>query len=514
MTATSQATRTPQAARTIADGPPSGAVLRPVVLSALLVTLGTALGFVRDLMMARYFGANGRTDAFLVGWTIPETVSPLLIEDAMALLMIPVFSRLIEEQGSVRGLVTRTLPRMSAVLAALAGLTAWGAPFLVGLLAPGLSTSGLAVQCVRLTSITVLTFGIAGFLSAGLRAHQTFGPAAALSAAYNVGILGVVVGLHTDLGILSAALGVACGSILMSAVQFPAFLRRADLSPRLREPSSSRAFAAVIPVVLYTLTRQAQVFVERFLGSSLAPGSISHLNYAQKVAQVPMILALVIVTVTFPLLARDSARGNDERVRRRVETDLATVGGVVILAAAYLVAFASPIIKILFEHGEFTAADTATTAAIMRVYALGLVGQAFVGVLGRAFFAAGRPRWYPVLAIVVGLVVNAGLGAFFVGRAGVLAIAGANAAGITISALLLLVALRCWVPVSIGRIARQVARMLPAGGIACWAGWLTAGALRDVFVPAVLAAGAVVVVAAYLLVLVITRSTFLVRPWS
>ncbi|MGH3239087.1 MAG: lipid II flippase MurJ, partial [Spirillospora sp.] len=387
------------------------------MLSGVLVAAGTGLGFLRDLQMAHLFGASGSTDAFLVAWTIPETVSPLLIEDAMALLMIPVVTRLLARGGGLRPLVATTLPRMVLGLSVVTVALVAAAPVLVDALAPGLVERGPAVRCVRLAAITVVTFGVAGFMSATLRAHHRFGPPAAIYLAYNVGILALIGGLSGVAGVTSAAIGVACGSVLMIAIQAPAFVRclreskpRSQPRPQPRSQSRSRVasvrdvdvwvgFAAVAPVVVYTVTRQAQVFVERFFGSELPAGSISHLNYAQKVAQVPMILSLMIVTVTFPRLARASADGDTAAVARRIQRDLAVASAMVLAASAFLVAYAPLVIKVLFEHGEFTAADTRSTASVMRVYALGLWGQMAVGLAARAFFAGRRPPWRPAAVL-------------------------------------------------------------------------------------------------------------------
>ncbi|WP_262402081.1 lipid II flippase MurJ [Actinomadura sp. CNU-125] len=173
---------------------------RAAVLSGVLVAAGTGLGFLRDLVMAHLFGASRGTDAFLVAWTIPETVSPLLIEDAMALLMVPVVTRLLARGDGLRPFARRTLPRLVAGLAVVTVTLALAAPAVVGLLAPGLPGHGPAVLCVRLTAVTVVTFGVAGFMSATLRAHHRFGPPAAIYAAYNVGILALIAGLSAPRG--------------------------------------------------------------------------------------------------------------------------------------------------------------------------------------------------------------------------------------------------------------------------------------------------------------------------
>ncbi|GAA1792201.1 lipid II flippase MurJ [Actinomadura chokoriensis] len=491
---------------------------RAAALSGVLIAAGTGLGFARDLVMAHMFGASRSTDAFLVAWTIPETVSPLLIEDAMALLMVPAVTRLLARGDGLRPLAGSTLPRMVLGLSLITVTLIAAAPVVVDVLAPGLDESAAAVQCVRLTAITVVTFGVAGFMSAALRAHHRFGPPAAIYLAYNVGILALIAGLSGVVGITSAAVGVAAGSLLMIAVQAPAFARCLRDSPPVRALGGDGVewrlgIAAVAPVVVYTVTRQSQVFVERFLGSELAAGSISHLNYAQKVAQVPMVLSLLIVTVTFPRLARASADGDTWQVARRIRQDLVIASTMVLGASAFLIAFAPAVIALLFQHGEFTADDTASTASIMRIYALGLWGQSAVGLAARAFFAQRRPTWRPARVLCLGLVVTAAIGGAFAASAGTLALAAANAAGITLAAVLLLGGLRRGIaPVSPRRIAADVSRLVLAAAGACAAGGLTAHAAAGLPPLVLLAVGGLVTTAVFA-VLIVLAGPDLVAPW-
>lgn len=518
---TEAAGRTAVAERPPEGVPPTGtgggSVRRAALLSGVLVAGGTGLGFLRDLTMAHLFGAGRETDAFLVGWTIPETVSPLLIEDAMALVMVPLITRTLTGRDGVRPLLAWVLPRLAAGLACAVAVIMATAPWLVGLLAPGLPDADAATRCVRLTALTVLTFGVAGFMCATLRAHHRFGPPAAIYLAYNAGILASLALFAGTLHVTAAALGVAIGGACMIAVQAPAFascVRSAPRAPRApRTPRAGRPaveLALIAPIVACTLLRQAQVFVERFLGSGLASGSISHLNYAQKVAQVPMVLSLLVVTVTFPRLVRSSASGDTGLVRRRVEADLVVVSGVVLVATAFLVAFAPQIVAVLFEHGRFTPADTERTALILRVYTLGLWGQSVIGVSVRAFFAGDRPTWRPARALVTGLAVTVAVGAGGVGLAGTTALAAANATGITVAALLLLRAVRARVaPISFRTVGAGAGRLLLAALAACAAGLLLAERLDGLVPPvAVLAVGGAVVAAVFAAVALAFTRTF------
>ncbi|MCP2308134.1 lipid II flippase MurJ [Kitasatospora paracochleata] len=447
--------------------PRRGFLAKAFGVTALLSAAGSALGLLRDLLLARYFGANQGTDAFLVAWTVPETAAPLLIEDAMAFLMVPAFSLALvlrEERphgpDPVRQLVRSTLPWLLLALCTLSAAAALGAPQLVDVLAPGLADPQLAVTCTRITAITILPFGVVGYLTSALRAHHGFTAPATIYVAYNLGILGLLLTCHRLWGVRSAALGVAFGSLLMASVLIVPFIARlrAGRRRRARGRSAARSLVliplAMLPVAAFTLTRQAQVFIERYLGSGLPPGTISHLNYAAKVSQLAMTSAILIVTVTFPVVARALAAGDLTAARDRVEKDLGQASAVVLVGTAFLMACAPSVVALLFERGAFGAHDTAATAAVIRIYSFGLPAQALVGVMVRPYFSvrpvvrrADAPRtdsgprlldWFPVAAMGLGLLVTVGVGLAATPRFGALGLAAGNAAGITTTAVLLL----------------------------------------------------------------------------
>ncbi|MDT0492391.1 murein biosynthesis integral membrane protein MurJ [Streptomyces sp. NPDC012600] len=508
------------------EAPGLGSFLaRAAAATAVLTVLGAVLGLVRDQAIARYFGASDASDAFLIAWTVPEMAATLLIEDGMALLLVPAFSLALTRRAAaegepgadpVRELVAATLPRLCLLLTAGAALLMAGAPWVVSVLAPGLADPGLAVDCTRLTAVTVLTFGITGYFSAALRAHRSFLPPAGVYVAYNIGIIGMTLALHAVWGVRAAAAGVAVGSLLMILTQLPVFLRFLPLA-RPRPPRFGRlgrravrtspllGMAVLAPVVLFVVSRQSQVLVERFLASTLPAGAISHLNYAQKVAQMPMVLSLMICTVTFPVVARAMADGNREKARQRVERDLALAGMVVLLGTAVVLGYAPQIIEVLFQRGAFDTADTEATAQVMRVYAAGLLGHCLVGALSRPFFSSGRPTWFPAFAMGTGLLVTMGAGYALTYRFGVDGIATANALGISTTALLLLMGLGTRVvPIRARAVTLALGRLTGAALVAGAVGWAAAPLLPDAVLS--LAAGCLLVPAVFFLTGLALRS--------
>ncbi|WP_369383916.1 murein biosynthesis integral membrane protein MurJ [Streptomyces sp. cg36] len=490
--------------------PSHGFLARAAAVTAALTVAGAVLGLVRDQTFAHVFGADTDTDAFLVAWTVPEVAATLLIEDGLALVLVPAFSlaavrrsgpaALVHQGGPdrrtpaadpVRALVAATLPRLALALTALAALLVVAAPALVGLLAPGLPRPGLAVDCTRLTATCALTFGLAGYCSAALRGHGRFLAPATIYVAYNTGIIAVLLAFGARWGVRAAAAGVAAGGCLMVAAQVPplwrGMRRTARPGTRWRTPRAARSatgerapkertgalrLAMVAPVIVFALARQFQTLIERHLAAPLPAGAISHLNYAQKVAQMPMVLSLMLCTVTFPVVARALAAGETERARRRVEGDLLVAGAIVLLGTAVVIGCAPQIVELLFQRGAFGPADTAATAAVMRVYALGLLAQTMVGVLVRSYFSAARPTWYPAATMLACLVVTAAAGAWAAPAWGARGIAAANALGIAVGALALFAGTgRRSVGLPRRRVGGELLKLAAAGAGATGACW-------------------------------------------
>ncbi|MFE4371280.1 lipid II flippase MurJ [Streptomyces sp. NPDC056835] len=491
---------------------------RAAFLTALLTAAGALLGLVRDQTIAHLYGAGPDTDAFLVAWTVPEVAATLLIEDAMALILVPAFSLALARRATapgldpdpVRLLVRSTLPRLFLALGAGSALLVATAPWVVAVLAPGLPEPGLAVDCTRLTATCAFTFGMAGYCSAALRAHGSFTAPAMIYVAYNAGIITTMLAVRDRWGVRAAAAGVAIGGALMVLVQVPVLWRglrarrpvvvtTTGQGPKAAGVGPPVALALLAPVIVFALSRQSQVLIERFLAAPLPAGAISHLNYAQKVAQIPMTLSMMLCTVTFPVVARAMAAGDTERARLRVERDLALAGIIVLTGAATVVACAPQIIEVLFQRGAFDPADTAATADVMRVYALGLLGHTLVGALVRCYFSAARPLWFPAFAMLTGLALTTGVGTLLVQVWGVLGIAAANALGITVTAALMLYRVgRHSVPVSLRFMTGGLVKLGAAAAAATGSGWLCGALVPS---PVLGAMAACVVVSAVFLVI-------------
>jgi putative peptidoglycan lipid II flippase len=478
-----------------------GRLLRTTILVAVIYGLGSVLGLVRDMFIARYFGASPDTDAFLVAWTVPETVTPVLAEGVLIYLLVPIMSRELEQGGTPQRVLDRTLLLTVVLLAVLTGVVALAAPVIVAILGPGLAEPDLAVRCTQAAAATVLFLGLSGYMNATLRATGSFLLPTWIYVIYNVGIVAVMVIFHERLGVYSAAVGLAVGSAGIVMMLSPAFLKRVRLRT-LRLHLDRRLLAGLgicVPIVAYTLGRQAQVWVERTLGSVLDPGAISYLNYAEKVAQIPMVVAGTVVLVAMPSLARHAAARRTADFRRGIERSLRFGTLIIVPATVALVVFAPQLIDVLFVRGAFTSQDAETTAHIMRVYSLGLLGQLLVGNASTYFWTGGRRTWYPATAMLAGLVVTVVVSAAGLRAWQAAGIALGNAVGISVAAMLLLIGVRRRVVnIAMRSFLAVTGQTVLAGAAAGIVAWPLAHVLRDNLPTLVVALlGGLVLVAVY-----------------
>lgn len=496
-------------------------VLRATVVYLLVTTAGRGLGLVRDLVLAHTYGATAETDAFSVAWMVPETVTPLLLEGALIFALVPLFARCMEDEGSVRPLLLRSMLPVAGALLAAATLVAAGSNAVVSALSPGLDapTAGLASSMVVLAASCVLTMGFAGYMRAALNAAGTFGVTGAVYAVYNLGILLCVLTLSATAGIIAAAIGLAVGGAAMVLVQLPAFLRL--LSPHNTGAPRARAFhpfdtrfyrapgrwrlgplslvpdrvllgelALVLPIGLFAVTRHAQVYAERFFGSYLEPGAISHLGYATRLGQLPMTTAITVAAVGFAAAARAAHGGRLREVEEAFVGDLRSALALVTPAVALLLLFPHDVVGAFFGRGAFGEEDVSLTAATLRAYSLGLFGHAAVYVAALPFFNYRRSFGAAVGAAAAGLVVTAAVDAALVfgsaGGIGAVGLALGNAAGISVTAVLLLLLVRRKLlpQTRLGSVAGAARKTvacaagaaLPAKAVAALAAWAIEGA--------------------------------------
>ncbi|HUF90780.1 MAG TPA: murein biosynthesis integral membrane protein MurJ [Candidatus Limnocylindria bacterium] len=403
--------------------PAEGGTERQVVRA--LGSIGAAtlasriLGFVRDAVVALAFGAGPVTDAFFVAFRIPNILRRLLAEGALSTAMIPVFSDYAATRP--RDEFVRMLRAVSGTaLAALVVTTVLGvilSPWLLRAIAPGFTSDpaqeSLAVLLTRVMFPYLLLVGLSALVMGALNAHGRFFAAALGPAVLNVGMIaGVfVLASRVDPAILALAIGVLVGGVGQLAVQLPSLRACGLLAPPVWEPGHPavrRVARLLVPAVFGLAAVQVMVLVNTVLASLLPSGSISYLYYADRVMEFPLgVFGVALASASLPAMSRLAAAGDTAGVAATLGFALRLSVFVSLPATVGLVILSEPIIRVLFERGLFTAADTAATAYALVWYSVGLTGFAGARIVAQAFYAVGQPGTavrLGIMAIAVNVV--------------------------------------------------------------------------------------------------------------
>ncbi len=437
--------------------------------------LSRVLGLVREIVARRYFGVDGAgINAFTAAFQIPNLVRALVADFALAPAFVPVFSELIERGERARAWrVASTLFWLLLLgLGALTALFVLVAPLVIAPFGFAGEQEELAVTLARILFPIVALLGVSGVIVGILNTYDQFTVPALTPVFWNLAIIvGLVIGVpYTDSE--SAALYVYAGSIVAGTViqvLLPVpWLRGLDGRLRVaidwRDPAVRRVFVLMGPVVLgLGLINFNQVigtvFAARLIDPALAPAAI---DAAFRVYMLPQgIFSVAVATVLFPSLARLATRADWDGFRGTVSVGLRQIAFLLVPASVASAVLAEPIVRLLYERGEFGPHETTVVAGALAAFSLGLTFNGMMLMLNRAFFSLQSP-WTPTAVALGNLVLNTALyyALYRVGTWGIpLAISLANIAG-TVALLLLL--RRRLGRIDFGRIAASLARVILA----------------------------------------------------
>ncbi len=410
----------------------------------MVATLGSALlGFVREVVSARYFGTSVDMDAYLAAATIP-TILFGVFNGALVSALVPAFSELVakgEEESAWR--LGSTI--FNGLLVALALLAAIGwllAPAIVPLVAHGFAAQEMleTIDITRWLLPTIIATSLSGVVGSMLNAKHHFYAPAIGGAVINILTVVTVVLLAPRLGIYALVLGTILGLFAQLLVQFPvivaAKMYRFAFDPR--HPGFAKIFAMLGPIVIGSAAGQMAFFFDRNFASTLTAGNIAGMNYSTKLVGFPQqIFAAAIATVIFPLFASQFARADFAGVRRSVVTGLRLVLLVTLPASIALVALARPIIATLFQRGAFGESATQLCASLLPFSAAGLVGLGASVVLTRCCFACKETRITVAISVFT-VVLNVLLSLLWLPSLGARGLLLANSVSQSLQAALLL----------------------------------------------------------------------------
>ena len=399
----------------------TGRIARSAGAVSGAVMCSRVLGLVREQIFAGMFGAGYAYDAFVVAFRIPNLLRDLFGEGALSAAFVTVFSDYETNRGAEETWrLASTVITFFAILLSL--LTLFGIYFaepIVTLLAPDFSMVGGKTELTTLLTRIMFPFLIFVALSAVvmgiLNTKGRFFVPALSSAFFNLGSIigGVSLAiLFPRLGwpaIAGMAWGTLIGGLLQLLIQLPALFKvGCTFTPRLnlKDPGLKRILFLMLPATIGLSATQINIFVNTNFASSCAEGSVSWLNYAFRMVQLPIgVFGVAFSIAAMPVLARCAAKKDMDGLRRTFTSSLLMVFSLTIPATAGLVLLARPIIRLIFEHGAFTALDTTQTAAALTYYAYGLFAYSAVKIMVPVFYALNDTK-YPVIGSFLAVAAN------------------------------------------------------------------------------------------------------------
>ncbi|MDD2498476.1 MAG: murein biosynthesis integral membrane protein MurJ [Desulfitobacteriaceae bacterium] len=395
------------------------------------------LGFVRETVIANKFGASGLTDAYLVAYTLPYFLQAIL-GFALVTTVVPVLTKyLVQEDYDEAWHVASTIINLTA--AVLAVFTLFGmvaAAFLVKITAPGFTPelSQLATGLAQIMFPSVVFMGVGMVLTGILNASYKFAAPAFAPGFSNLIIIGTVIFFGYRYGITGLAVGTLIsffGFFLLQVPVLKSIKFKYSFSFDYRHPAVKQAAVSIGPIVLGVAVNQIYFALNRIFASGLAEGSISALNFANKLMTLPLgVFVAAVASAIYPALAAQAIKGDRKALKDTMLRGLGMVSLITVPAAVGLMVLREPIVRLLFEHGAFDREATLATAAALFYFSIGLFPGAANMIITRAYYAVEdvkTPVVVGAFSIIVNLVLSFAL-LPVMGHAG-LALANSLAAG-------------------------------------------------------------------------------------
>jgi putative peptidoglycan lipid II flippase len=423
---------------------------RSLAMGAMILMVGfigsRLLGLVRTMVISSQFGASHEYEAYLAAIRLSDTLFQVLAGGAVASAFIPVFATYLakrDTEGAWR-MASSLLTIAVVVMTPISVLLMVFAPQVMSLEASGWDrpTQDLAANLARILLFSPVLFAVSTFVASILNSFNRFFLASLAPMMYNLSIIAGAVLLGPRIGVYGLAVGAAVGALLHLSVQIPGLVQeRMSFRPALDFASAGvrEVGRLMVPRTLGLGMVQVNYLVNVFLASQLQEGSLAYLDYAWLITMLPLgVFAMAISTAVFPTMAEHGALDKLDDLRRTLVSALRLILYLTIPSSVGLILLGEPIVRLLLQHGDFTAEATKATAYALGFYAIGLAGHATVEIVARTYYALHDTRT-PVTVAFVAFLVNVILSLILMRYLSFGGLALANAiAGLTEASILVL----------------------------------------------------------------------------
>lgn len=409
-------------------------LIKAMATVAGLTGVSRIFGFIRDVVTAAFMGAGPVADAFFVALKLPNLFRRITAEGAFSVSFVPIYAEKLkkEGEGAADDFAGNAFSVMLVVLVPFTLMAMLAMPWIIYAIAPGFHAEevrySLAVELTRITFPYLLLMSLASLLGGVMNAHERFAPYAAAPILFNLCMMLGIVLFTPVLETPGHALawGVFAAGMAQLAWMFYS-VRRAKIPFVFRRPKMDgdikKLFKLMGPGIIGAGVVHINLFADVIIASMLAEGSISYLYYADRLNQLPLgMVGIAVGTALLPLLSKALASGENAEAHNLFNRALEICLLLALPAAVALVVAAEPIVKVLFERGEFTAENTAMTAKVLMGYAVGLPAYIAIKVFSTAYWSR-QDTMTPVKISVFCTLLNIAIALSLIGTMGVAGIA-------------------------------------------------------------------------------------------
>ncbi|NMG63672.1 murein biosynthesis integral membrane protein MurJ [Azoarcus indigens] len=401
-------------------------LLRALATVSGMTLLSRILGFVRDFVVARAFGAGMATDAFFVAFRLPNLLRRMFAEGAFSQAFVPILAEYRNRQGheATRTLVDKVATLLGLVVAGVALLGILASPLIIYISAPGFSDDAekfaLTVELTRITFPYIFFMALVALAGGILNTWSKFSIPAFTPVLLNLSFIGMALlaAPYFDPPVLALAWAVFIGGLLQLALQLRP-LARIGMLPRFRldlsDPGVRRILKLMAPALLGVSVSQISLLINTIFASFLESGSVSWLYYADRLMEFPSgLLGVALGTILLPSLAKLHADDKAEAFSSLLDWGLRLTLVLTLPAALALALLSTPLIATLFHYGAFSSGDVLQTRNALVAYSVGLTGLILVKVLAPGFYARQDIRT-PVKIAVITLLATQAMNLAFIG---------------------------------------------------------------------------------------------------
>ena len=374
-------------------------LLKALAAVSSLTLVSRILAFVRDVLIARIFGAGIANDAYVIATRLPNMLRRLFAEGAFSQAFVPIFGEYNKRRGhdDTKLLVDHvtTLLALALFVVTLIGIVA--APLIIYITAPGfvkdVEKFNLTVHLLRITSPYIFFISLVSVAAGILNTYNKFWVPAVAPILLNICLIGGALWLapYFDQPIVGLAWAWFIAGFIQLAFQIP-FLKKIGMLPSirfsLRDEGMRRVIRQMGPAVFGVSIAQISLIINTIFASFLVAGSVSWLYYADRLMEFPSgLLGAALGTILLPSLSKHYADNSPAEYSKLLDWGLRLVFMLTLPAALALGMIAVPLLSTFFQHGAFVANDVLMTRNALAGYSVGLIGLIAVKVLAPGFYA-------------------------------------------------------------------------------------------------------------------------------